>query len=162
MAAILPAERPSGRNAAALLGAAILATALSLAACGSDGALPPGAARSDNSSMSVTVPLPVTVPIPPPPAEPATAMAAPVTPESLVGQTADAVNARLGQPSFARRDGPSTIWQYRGTGCVLDLFLYRADPSAAPVVDHAELRPLPANGPRPDPACLDALLARTS
>ncbi len=150
MATTLPSDRSAGRNAAAILGAAILATGLLLAACGSDGALPPTAARSEG----------VTVPIPPPPA--ATATAAPMTPESLVGQTADAVNAKLGQPSFARRDGPSSIWQYRGTGCVLDLFLYRADPSAAPVVDHAELRPLPADGPRPDPACLAALLARTS
>ncbi|MGE4220389.1 MAG: hypothetical protein AB7G39_13160 [Alphaproteobacteria bacterium] len=147
----------SERKTAAILGGAVLATTLLLAACGSDGAMPPGG-KSESSTLSVTVPLPVTVPIPPAPAEPVAAIA----PDSLVGQTADDVNAKLGQPSFARRDGPSSIWQYRGAGCVLDLFLYQAQAGAAPVVDHAELRPLPADGPRPDPACLQALMARAS
>jgi hypothetical protein len=27
-------------------------------------------------------------------------------------------------PQFRRRDGQVEIWQYRGSGCTLDLFLY--------------------------------------
>lgn len=33
--------------------------------------------------------------------------------------------ALLGQPDLRRSDPPAELWQYRGTGCVLELYLYR-------------------------------------
>jgi hypothetical protein len=30
----------------------------------------------------------------------------------------------LGEPSVVRRDQASEIWQYRGNGCILDLYLF--------------------------------------
>ena len=35
------------------------------------------------------------------------------------------VSERVGRPHFVRRDGPAEVWQYRGEGCFLDLFLYK-------------------------------------
>jgi hypothetical protein len=39
----------------------------------------------------------------------------------------EALIARLGEPDFTRHDPPAEIWQYRGTSCVLDVFLYPED-----------------------------------
>lgn len=47
----------------------------------------------------------------------------------LKGLTPVQLRKVLGTPGFQRRDAPAEIWQYRGTGCTLDLFLY--DDSAA-------------------------------
>lgn len=44
--------------------------------------------------------------------------------------------ALLGQPNLRRSDPPAELWQYRRTGCVLELYLYR-DGDAYRVV-HAE------------------------
>ena len=44
--------------------------------------------------------------------------------DTLTGQTAESIETLLGQPQFRRRDKPAELWQYRVTGCVLDLFLY--------------------------------------
>lgn len=30
----------------------------------------------------------------------------------------------MGAPQFRRRDGQAEIWQYRGSACTLDVFLY--------------------------------------
>jgi hypothetical protein len=46
---------------------------------------------------------------------------------SLKTLSADAVVARLGAPDFTRADPPAEIWQYRGSSCVLDVFLYPED-----------------------------------
>jgi hypothetical protein len=43
---------------------------------------------------------------------------------SLETLSAGAVVARLGAPDFTRQDPPAEIWQYRGSSCVLDVFLY--------------------------------------
>jgi hypothetical protein len=47
-----------------------------------------------------------------------------ITLETLPGMTGDAVAAALGAPQFRRHDGIAEIWQYRGTACTLDVFLY--------------------------------------
>ena len=36
----------------------------------------------------------------------------------------DDLATRLGAPQFRRRDGQAEIWQYRGSACTLDVFLY--------------------------------------
>jgi hypothetical protein len=45
--------------------------------------------------------------------------------ERLHGLSADNLRTMLGAPDFRRRDAAAEIWQYRGNGCILDLFLYR-------------------------------------
>lgn len=59
-------------------------------------------------------------------------------PGRFKGLTGEEVQARLGEPSFRRRDPPAEIWQYYGPGCVLDLFLY--DENGARKVAYAEVR----------------------
>ncbi len=44
----------------------------------------------------------------------------------------------FGKPQFRRRDTPAEIWQYRGTACILDLFLYDAGEGLR--VHHFEIR----------------------
>jgi hypothetical protein len=43
---------------------------------------------------------------------------------SLETLSTGALIARLGKPDFTRNDPPAEIWQYRGSTCVLDVFLY--------------------------------------
>ncbi len=79
---------------------------------------------------------------PAPPIVPAT-RAAPATerPTALgefTGMRATDLLALLGQPNLRRSDPPAELWQYRGTGCVLELYLYR-EGDALRVV-HAETR----------------------
>jgi hypothetical protein len=45
-------------------------------------------------------------------------------PERLVGLAAMSIQKMLGRPDFKRRDPPAEIWQYRKSGCFLDVFLY--------------------------------------
>tara|TARA_Y100001968_G_scaffold222742_1_gene205486 strand:+ start:40 stop:480 length:441 start_codon:yes stop_codon:yes gene_type:complete len=59
-------------------------------------------------------------------------------PEQLIGLAPNAVSARLGPPSFVRRDGSSEIWQYPAKACILDVFLYREGETFK--VDYVELR----------------------
>ncbi len=69
---------------------------------------------------------------------------APATPtpalSSLSGQSRAQVTALLGAPGFTREDNPAEIWQYRGSGCLLDVFLYREKGGDAYKVRHAETR----------------------
>lgn len=44
--------------------------------------------------------------------------------EKLRGLTAPELARFLGEPDFVRQEPPAVVWQYRGTDCVLDLFLY--------------------------------------
>lgn len=48
-----------------------------------------------------------------------------IDPDELLGLKAGAIEAKLGTPALLRRDGPAQIWQYRGSGCIVDVFLYR-------------------------------------
>jgi len=57
---------------------------------------------------------------------------------SLENLSAPELISRLGPPDFTRLDPPAQLWQYRGTTCVLDLFLY-PDGNALRVA-HAQTR----------------------
>jgi hypothetical protein len=59
----------------------------------------------------------------------------------LIGLTEAEITKILGAPSFKRIDDPAALWQYRGTGCILDLFLYSDGPSYR--VTHLEVRGRP-------------------
>jgi hypothetical protein len=60
------------------------------------------------------------------------------TPARLKGLTAIQVKSVLGSPNFRRRDNPAEIWQYRGSACTLDLFLY--DEAGRQTVSHYAVR----------------------
>jgi hypothetical protein len=45
--------------------------------------------------------------------------------EKLRGLTAAQLAQHLGEPDFVRPEPPAMVWQYRGSECVLDIFLYR-------------------------------------
>ncbi|MBP5859091.1 hypothetical protein KAJ83_18870 [Marivibrio halodurans] len=46
-------------------------------------------------------------------------------PDQFIGLDALAVARRLGAPDIVRRDGPAEVWLYGGSGCVVDIFLYK-------------------------------------
>lgn len=58
---------------------------------------------------------------------------------SLKTMSSQALVARLGEPDFTRHDPPAEIWQYRGSTCVLDVFLYPEDDGQMKVA-HAATR----------------------
>lgn len=59
-------------------------------------------------------------------------------PERFLGLGTAALAQELGEPQLRRREAPAEIWQYRGEGCILDLFLY---PEAGTLkVTHIEAR----------------------
>ena len=55
----------------------------------------------------------------------ATTVAVALDLERLHGLSVDDLRTMLGTPDFRRHDAAAEIWQYRGGGCILDLFLYR-------------------------------------
>jgi hypothetical protein len=124
--------------------------AVSLAAC-SQGAPYRGLERSTvtggATSAATTTPVraigPSTAPaIPLAKTEPAPAIAPASipTPQRMVGMSPDDLVRVLGEPGFKRRDDPAEIWQYKGAGCFLDVFLYR-EPGGAKV-SHVDVRGL--------------------
>jgi hypothetical protein len=65
--------------------------------------------------------------------------AAPLPPPAdLTGLGAAELEALLGAPDFHRSEPPAELWQYRGTDCILDIFLY--DGQRGYRVVHAETR----------------------
>lgn len=44
--------------------------------------------------------------------------------DSLPGLRGAELTGLMGAPQFRHRDGKAEIWQYRGTACILDVFLY--------------------------------------
>jgi hypothetical protein len=44
--------------------------------------------------------------------------------DSLPGLRGAELTNLMGTPQFRHRDGKAEIWQYRGTACILDVFLY--------------------------------------
>jgi hypothetical protein len=108
---------------------AALSLALLLAACGQTGP----AAEFGQSTAAFSPPAASGSP---PAALPPGDMA--TDPSRLRGLAAADVRAVLGNPSYLRREAPAEIWQYYGSGCVLDLFFY--DDGTAQRVLHAELR----------------------
>lgn len=113
--------------------AAVLATAVALAACQpqaapklSQSAVPePAAAAEDLAADAAAVEDEDKEPA----AEEIAAVPAGLAedPAKLRGLAAPLVQAALGPPSFRRRDRSAEIWQYYGDGCILDLFLYDED-----------------------------------
>ena len=73
------------------------------------------------------------------------------SPKDLVGKSGVQITSAIGAPAFRRKDGAAQIWQYRGTNCLLDVFLYKQ--GAALKVKHAELRRR-ASGGLTESACL--------
>lgn len=73
-----------------------------------------------------------------------TAMISPAAPgggpNSLKGQTGEALHALWGEPSLRRKDLGSELWQYAGKGCTLLIYLYPSS-SGAMTVSHAEAVP---------------------
>lgn len=126
-----------------------------LAACGS--ALPPVEGASPHIS-GVGVPAPALAPAPPPPQPPAATAALSVTAVSLKGLDSKGIVTVLGEPGLLRRDPPAEVWQYRGSGCVVDLFLY--EDRGIHRVAHVQVRPLSNDGGRPDEAVCLSRLAR--
>lgn len=60
------------------------------------------------------------------------------TPDRLAGLTGDELRGALGVPTLLRQDGPTQLWQYVGSGCVLHVFLM--EESGVYRVKHAETR----------------------
>lgn len=135
------------RIAAAFLGAALLA------GCVTDAPSTPSTPTI--GAAAAVMPRPAGDPVP--------------APDRLLGAPAERVLAALGKPELQRRERPAEIWQYRGRGCVLDVFLYAAgqqagtDPEVAgpatgggPTVFHLEARDARARAIEPA-SCLPAV-----
>ena len=82
-----------------------------------------------------------------------------ITLATLPGMNGDDVATRLGAPQFRRRDGQAEIWQYRGSACTLDVFLYTDGGNLK--VRYVEARgrePGPAVDPKQARDCVSALI----
>ena len=86
---------------------------------------------------------------------PAIAPASIPTPQRMVGMSPDELIRVLGEPGFKRRDDPAEIWQYKGAGCFLDVFLYR-EPGGAKV-NHVDVRGLSVVKVQGEECVLDVL-----
>lgn len=73
------------------------------------------------------------------------------SPKDLVGKSGLQITSAFGAPAFLRKDGEAQIWQYRGTNCLLDVFLYKDGTGYK--VKYAELRRR-ARGELTESACL--------
>ena len=101
---------------------------------------------------------------PPEPAAPATPQPAPEPepdidddPEQLMGLAGGALAALLGEPGFRREDADAQVWQYRGSDCLLDVYLYRDGEETPHRVTYYEFRGGDGGG---RPCLRDLLLAR--
>lgn len=118
---------------------AALLTVLALAACGGGppsarsqtGATPPAAASESGAPPRIALTSP-NAPVVAPRDLP--------TPQRMIGMTSHELERLLGEPGFRRRDDPAEIWQYRGTSCLLDVFLYREKDGIK--VSHVDVRGL--------------------
>lgn len=57
---------------------------------------------------------------------------------NLVGADPVKLEQWLGKPGLVRLDDPAQVWQYRGQGCVVDVYFYPSGDGMA--VSHAEAR----------------------
>ena len=82
---------------------------------------------SEMTGDATATELALAAPPPPPPPPPPPELA----PEALIGFDAPALQQRLGDADFKRREGSVETWQYRFQTCVVDYFLYpeNADPA---------------------------------
>lgn len=77
--------------------------------------------------------------------------------DKLLGLAADELQAALGAPARIRDEDTSRIYQYVGTDCVLDLFLYQ-EATGSYRVSYAEARSIDAEK-KPVDLCLKSLPA---
>ncbi|MBF0563014.1 MAG: hypothetical protein HQL37_13570 [Alphaproteobacteria bacterium] len=63
----------------------------------------------------------------------------------------------MGKPALLRKEPPAEIWQYRGQGCIADVFLY--EEGAALRVNLVEVRPI-GGTQVPAPTCLGSIAGR--
>lgn len=96
----------------------------------------PALVETPAAAADVQKPIEVVHPVPQSAMPPATVKIS--EPSRLKGLTPLEVKEVLGQPGFLRRDAPAEIWQYRGRGCTLDLFIY--DLGTGQKVDHWAVR----------------------
>ena len=80
-----------------------------------------------------------------------------LTPEELLGMTANRITSLLGKPVFVRHDPPGEFWRYRSKICALELYLYRGGKGQR--VKHKEMRKndQPVESQQ---ACINDLLSR--
>ncbi len=64
----------------------------------------------------------------------------PPDPAQVVGMIQSDVRRLLGKPSIVRTESSGEVWQYRHSGCVMDLFLYRNGRPDTREVVYFELR----------------------
>lgn len=93
-------------------------------------------------------PSPPVVPVPPAPKS---------EPDSFTGLQAAQLRALAGAPAFTRKDGATEMWRYDTASCRAFFFLTGTPPK----VQHVETLPRGKDN-EADPACLNALRARTS
>ena len=80
------------------------------------------------------------------------------TADKLMGLAADELQAALGKPARIRDEVDGRIFQYIGSDCVLDLFLYPEAAAGAYRVSYAEARSIRAEK-KPVDTCLKSLPA---
>jgi len=73
---------------------------------------------------------------------------------NLVGADPAKLEQWLGKPGLVRLDDPAQVWQYRGQGCVVDVYFYPSGDGMA--VSHAEARSQKYTGDPMNP-CLAVL-----
>jgi hypothetical protein len=94
-------------------------------------------------------------------------------PDALRSFSGAEVLAALNQPALKRTEGESHIWQYKGKGCILDVFLNGAEDEQSARVVHYEVRPhrvaklapseeKAANGSPDARGCVTALLEKAA
>ncbi len=64
----------------------------------------------------------------------------PPDPAQVVGMLQSDVRRLLGEPTLVRTESSGEVWQYRNSGCVMDLFLYRNGRPDVREVVYFELR----------------------
>ncbi len=83
-----------------------------------------------------------------------------VRPEQLLGLDADQLTTLLGGADFTRSDGPAEIRQFRGSDCVVDVFLYQEPAAGRYRVAHVETRDRGLAGVAERPCVAGLLRAR--
>ena len=79
-------------------------------------------------------------------------------PDRLRSLDPDSVARLIGMPTYVRRDGGVTVWQYHASGCVMDLFWY---PTAnGPQLAHYEVRGIRLASTAEPRTCFGDLLVR--
>jgi len=73
-------------------------------------------------------------------APPPAAVVPRLKPDELLGSVREQVTTLLGDPDFRRDDPPAQLMQYRGSRCILDLFLYVDSAGGPHRVAHVETR----------------------